>query len=97
MIVYTYIIDNNERFSEDHRNCSVLSLEKLTPEQFEEAVQIAFENAKSSMIEDIREELLLDSRFFAPKVISEAFIGHGTDGSDEENDYETKIRGFKHY
>ena len=91
-MIYSYIIDNNEYYPEDHSQATIFSLEKLDNEEFETIVQKAYELCGDfPYYEKVAEKIIeIDNRFFVPECVSYAFIGH------EEEDFNCKIRGFHH-
>lgn len=92
MKVYSYVIDNNEYYPEDHSEVEILSFEKLSNTEFEAIVEKAYELCgEFPYYSKVAKKIIeIDNRFFVPECVSYAFIGH------EERDYDSKIRGFRH-
>lgn len=89
MMIYSYIIDNNEEY-EDANEFELFSTEEISFEEFQSIVEKAFELSTpfNSYGGVARKILEIDERFFLPQRKAVAFVGC------ERGDYEYKIRGF---
>ena len=84
--MFSYIIDNSEKYAEDYCEVELLSLEKISFVEFKNIVKDAFEECKiegfcsySSVADKIMEK---DKRFFLPQrqaVASISWRGELTD------------------
>lgn len=91
IMLYSYIIDNNEMYPEDWNDFEIFSTEEVSFEEFKSLVEKAFKlsapfNNYASVARKIIE---IDERFFLPQRKAVAFIGM------ERDDYKDKIRGFR--
>ena len=89
MMLYSYIIDNNEQY-EDWNEFELFSTEEIPFEEFQSIVEKAFELAApfNGYGGVARKILEIDERFFLPQRKAIAFVGY------ERDDYEDRIRGF---
>lgn len=89
MMLYSYIIDNNEQY-EDADEFELFSTEEIPFEEFQSIVEKAFElSAPFNGYSEVGRKIIeIDERFFLPQRKAIAFIGY------ERDDYEDKIRGF---
>lgn len=90
-MIYSYLLDNNERYPEDHDVVEILATEEVPFEEFQEIVKKAYElcgdwNHYTHVADKIVE---IDNRFFFPTRKAIAWIGM------EDDDYNDKIRGFR--
>lgn len=91
--MYLYVLDNNEKYQEDHDIVELFCTELLDPQEFEQIVHKASELCESVYYRIVAEKIVeIDARFFfPPKPMGIAFIGM------TEDEYEDKVRGFYHH
>ena len=89
--MFKYVIDNNERYPEDHDSFSIFSHERISAVEFENIVKDAFALCEFGHYSDVARKIVeIDDRFFLPEFVSVAYVGVS------DNDFDDKIRGFYH-
>lgn len=91
-MIYSYIIDNNEDYPEDHSFVELLSTQKISFTEFKNVVKDAYQlcGGEDVYFNDVARKIVeIDDRFFLPQAQAVAFVGM------VEDDYVDKIRGFR--
>ena len=84
--MYLYVLDNNEKYQEDHDIVELFCTELLDPQEFEQIVHKASELCESVYYRIVAEKIV-------DLTLEEAIAESGM----TEDEYEDKVRGFYHH